>query len=78
MDNLDPLKQNLRGIVVQRDDPDYAEACKLYNGIIDRRPLAIARCAEVADVITAVNFARENHLLLAMRGGGHNGQASCR
>ena len=43
------------------------------NGMIDKRPLAVARRVDVADVITAVNFARENRLLLAMRGGGHNG-----
>jgi len=45
----------------------------LYNGMIDKRPLLIARCADVADVIAAVNFGRENTLLIAIRGGGHNG-----
>jgi FAD/FMN-containing dehydrogenase len=73
MSNLDTLQQNLRGSVIQRGAPDHAEACKLYNAMIDKRPLAIARCVDVADVITAVNFARENRLLLALRGGGHNG-----
>ena len=73
MNDLETLKQNLRGGLIQRNDPDYAEACKLYNGMIDKRPLAVARCADVADVITAVKFARENRLLLAIRGGGHNG-----
>jgi FAD/FMN-containing dehydrogenase len=77
--NLDALKKNLRGGVIQGNDPDYAEARKLYNGMIDKRPLAIARCVDAADVITAVNFARENRLLLAMRGGGHSlpGLGSC-
>ena len=46
---------------------------QVYNGMIDRRPGLIARCADVADVIAGVNFARENDLLLAVRGGGHNG-----
>ena len=67
------LKQSLRGSVIEKDDPDYAEACKLYNGMIDKRPSMIARCTDVADVIATVRFARENDLLLAVRGGGHNG-----
>ena len=65
--------QSLRGALIGRDAADYDEARKLYNGMIDKRPLLIARCADVADVVTAVNFARENGLLLAIRGGGHNG-----
>ncbi|HWX50369.1 MAG TPA: FAD-binding oxidoreductase [Roseomonas sp.] len=67
------FRQSLRGPLIGRDDPGYAEACKLYNGMIHRRPLLIARCADVADVMTAVRFARENELLVAIRGGGHNG-----
>ena len=63
----------LRGTLIERDHPDYEAARKLYNGMIDKRPLMIARCADVADVITAVNFGRENELLIAIRGGGHNG-----
>jgi FAD/FMN-containing dehydrogenase len=51
----------------------YDEARKLYNGMIDKRPLLIVRCADVSDVITAVRFARDEGLLLAIRGGGHNG-----
>ena len=58
---------------IGRDDKEYDEARKLYNGMIDKRPLLIARCADVADVITAVNFGRDNGLLVAIRGGGHNG-----
>ena len=45
----------------------------LYNAMIDKRPRLIARCADVADVIAAVNFGRDNGLLIAIRGGGHNG-----
>jgi FAD/FMN-containing dehydrogenase len=67
------LRQGLRGELIGRDDPGYEQARTLYNGMIDKRPLIIARCADVADVIAGVNFARENDLLLAMRGGGHNG-----
>jgi len=65
--------QSLRGPVIGRDHPDYGEARKLYNAMIDKRPLLIAKCADVADVIAAVNFGRENKLPIAMRGGGHNG-----
>ena len=63
----------LRGPLIGRQHPDYEEARKLYNGMIDKRPLMIARCADVADVITAINFGRDNGLLIAIRGGGHNG-----
>src|ERR1700730_3851266 len=66
------LKTSLRGPVIEPADPDYAEARKVYNAMIDKNPLAIARCVDVADVITCVNFARENNLLLSIRGGGHN------
>jgi FAD/FMN-containing dehydrogenase len=67
------LKANLRGAVIERGDPGYDEARALYNGMIDKRPLAIARCVDVADVIAAVNFGRDNKLPIAIRGGGHNG-----
>jgi hypothetical protein len=70
---IDKFKAGLRGELIQRSDPDYEEARKLYNAMIDKRPLLIARCADVADVIAAVRFGRENDLLTAVRGGGHNG-----
>jgi FAD/FMN-containing dehydrogenase len=63
----------LRGRVIRPGDSDYDAARALYNGMIDKRPKLIARCVDVADVIAAVNFARDNGLLLAIRGGGHNG-----
>jgi FAD/FMN-containing dehydrogenase len=66
------LQASLRGELIQRGDPKYEAARKVYNGMIDKRPLLIARCADVADVIAAVNFARENRLLVSIRGGGHN------
>lgn len=65
--------QGLRGQVIGRSHPDYEEARKLYNAMIDKRPLLIARCADAADVIAAVNFGREAKLPIAVRGGGHNG-----
>jgi FAD/FMN-containing dehydrogenase len=67
------LKQDLRGGLVERDDPSYDEVRALYNGMIDKRPLLIARCADAADVIAAVKFGRTNNLAIAIRGGGHNG-----
>jgi FAD/FMN-containing dehydrogenase len=67
------LGESLRGELIQPDDQRYDTARKLYNGMIDRRPRAIARCADVSDVTRTVSFAREQELLLAVRGGGHNG-----
>src|SRR6187455_3645077 len=67
------LQQSLRGRVVEQKDADYDAVRALYNGMIDKRPRLIARCVDVADVTAAVNFAREEGLLLAIRGGGHNG-----
>jgi hypothetical protein len=67
------LSSRLRGPVIDRDSVDYDEARKLYNGMIDKKPLLIARCSDVADVIEAVKFGREHKLLIAIRGGGHNG-----
>lgn len=65
--------QSLHGRLITSSDADYDTVRALYNGMIDKRPMLIARCADVADVIAAVNFGRENHLLTAIRGGGHNG-----
>jgi len=67
------LSLKLRGHVITRASAEYEVARRVYNQMIDRRPEAIVRCADVADVMTAVNFARERHLLVAVRGGGHNG-----
>jgi FAD/FMN-containing dehydrogenase len=67
------LVARLRGTVIQPDDPAYDEARALYNAMIDKRPRLIARCVDAADVIAAVNFARDQGVLLAIRGGGHNG-----
>ena len=66
------FRASLRGGLSEPGDPSYDAARKVYNAMIDRRPRLIARCADVADVMTAVNFGREQKLLVAIRGGGHN------
>ena len=66
------LKASLRGELIQAGDESYEAARKVYNGMIDKYPALIARCADAADVIAAVTFARENGLLVSIRGGGHN------
>ena len=70
---LTQLRETLRGALIQRGDAEYEEARKLYNGMIDKHPVAIARCVDAADVMTAVNFGRDHDLRIAIRGGGHNG-----
>ena len=70
---ISEFKASLRGQLIQPGDEGYDAARKVYNGMIDRRPRLIARCADAADVITAVRFGREHDLLVAVRGGGHNG-----
>ncbi len=75
LDALDvqKLAADFRGELIQAGDPSYDEARAVYNAMIDKRPALIAQCVDVADVITAVNFAREQGLPLAIRSGGHNG-----
>ena len=58
-EDISQFRQTLRGRLITRSDPDYDEARALYNGMIDKRPLLIARCVDVADVIAAVNFGRD-------------------
>ena len=70
--SINGLKATLRGRIIEPTDQDYDHARKVYNAMIHKKPLAIARCADVADVIACVNFARENDVLLAIRSGGHN------
>jgi hypothetical protein len=67
------LRERLRGTLIQRGDAAYDDARRLYNGMIDKRPLLIACCTDAADVMAAVNFGRDNGLPIAIRGGGHNG-----
>jgi hypothetical protein len=73
MENLDQLRISFRGELIEPGDPGYDSARKVYNGMIDKRPRLIARCTDVADVIAAVRFGRNNKMLTAVRGGGHNG-----
>jgi FAD/FMN-containing dehydrogenase len=70
--SLSELRGAFRGRVIAVDDPDYVAARKVYNGMIDRRPLAIARPTSAADVMAAVGFARQNALDLSIRGGAHS------
>jgi FAD/FMN-containing dehydrogenase len=67
------LRGSLRGEVITPEDAAYEQVRRVYNAMIDRHPRLIARCADVADVSATVNFARDHNLLLAVRGGGHNG-----
>jgi FAD/FMN-containing dehydrogenase len=78
-DRVEVLRTGLHGEVIRPGDPAYDKARRIWNAIIDKHPGIIARCTGVADVVHAVSFARENELLIAIRGGGHNvgGRALC-
>jgi FAD/FMN-containing dehydrogenase len=66
------FRTHLRGELIGPGDPDYDAARRVHNGMIDRHPRLIARCRDVADVIAAVTFGREQGLAIAVRSGGHN------
>ena len=72
-ENHADLKAKLRGDLILPGDSTYDQARKLYNAMIDKKPRLIARCVDAADVILCVNYARDSNILLAIRGGGHNG-----
>jgi FAD/FMN-containing dehydrogenase len=76
---LDAFRARLRGPLLFGGDKGYDEARTVWNALIDRRPALIARCVGAADVLAAVQFARENDLLVSIRGGGHGvaGKAVC-
>jgi FAD/FMN-containing dehydrogenase len=76
---IEQLRNELRGAALLPGEDEYDAARKIYNAMIDRRPAAIVRCSGVDDVVCAVNFARNNGLLVSVRGGGHNvsGNAVC-
>jgi len=71
--SIETFKSTLRGKIVLPEDTDYNETRKVYNGMINKHPGMFVMCVDVADVIASVNFGRENNLLVAVRGGGHNG-----
>jgi FAD/FMN-containing dehydrogenase len=72
IDLIDELKNRLSGTLVLPQDTAYEELRKVYNGMIDKRPAMIALCHNNDDVITCVNFSRDNNVILSIRGGGHN------
>lgn len=69
---IDRLREQVRGAVVERGDDGYEEARRVYNAMIDRHPRVVVRARDVGDVMAAVNYARENELVLSVRGGGHS------
>ena len=69
---FDTLRQQVRGDVITKDDAGYDEARAVRNAMIDKHPAVVVRPVNAGDVIAAVNFAREGHLALAIRGGGHS------
>ena len=66
------LAAAMRGDLIMAGDSGYDQARAVYNAMIDKRPAAIARCRDTADVISCVRFAREHGIEIAVRGGGHN------
>src|SRR5262245_40241762 len=71
--DIEDLAASLRGHIVLPGQAGFDEARRVWNGMIDRRPALIVRCAAPTDVMKAVDFAREHRLLTAVRGGGHSG-----
>ena len=76
---IEELKVGFTGEILRPSDGAYEDARKIWNAMIDKRPAVIARCTSTADVVHAVNVARDTGLVLAVRGGGHNiaGNALC-
>ncbi len=70
--SIQKFRSDLRGELIEPHDHNYEDARKVYNAMINKSPRLIAECADVADVIQSVNFARENDILLSIRSGGHN------
>jgi FAD/FMN-containing dehydrogenase len=71
--SIEQLKTAIRGQLIQPTDPAYDAARRVYNGMIDKRPKVIVRAVDAGDIMAAVRYGRENELLVAIRGGGHNG-----
>ncbi len=70
---IDGFRNQLRGELILPDSSQYHQVRQVYNAMIDKHPGMIAMCVDVSDIVNCVSFARENKLLLAVRGGGHNG-----
>ena len=69
---MEQIQEQVRGDVITPSDASYEEARRVYNAMIDRRPEVVVQCANAGDVMTAVRYAREHHLDIAIRGGGHS------
>ena len=69
---VDELATSFGGALIRPDDATYDDQRRIWNGSIDRRPALIAHCTGVADVISAVRFAREHEQLVAVRSGRHS------
>ena len=76
---FDEFRSKLRGQSIIQSDPDYDAARVIWNGSTDKHPAIMIKCSGPADVIDAVNFARDHGIVVAVRGGGHNvaGNALC-
>src|SRR5690606_18832921 len=70
-DEIAALRKQLRGPLLLPGEPAYDEARSVWNAMIPRRPPRVARCLDVGDVVTAVNFARDHNIPLSVKGGGH-------
>jgi FAD/FMN-containing dehydrogenase len=77
--SLQDFKTHLHGELIVPGDATYDSARKVWNGMIDKYPAAIARCADVSDVLRSVQFARSQQLVVAVRSGGHSfpGHSTC-
>ena len=71
-DFIPALTEAVRGRIITRTDPDYDDARAVYNAMHDRKPRAVVRCVDAADVMSTIRAARDNGLDLAVRGGGHS------
>jgi FAD/FMN-containing dehydrogenase len=74
---LEEFQKSLRGQIIGPGDDDYDSARQIWNANIDKHPALIARCVGVADVLDCINFARDNNLLVSVRGGGHSFPGTC-
>jgi FAD/FMN-containing dehydrogenase len=76
---IEALQATIRGEVLTADSPHYDEARTIWNAAVNRKPALIVRCREAGDAVRSIRFARDNHLLVAVRGGGHHiaGNAIC-